>query len=40
VRVLPPHEKAHRRINNRRMKEELRVALRYPDYDQGLRVSC
>jgi nucleoside-diphosphate-sugar epimerase len=33
----PPHEKAHRRINNRRMKEELRVELRYPDYDQGLR---
>ncbi len=35
----PPHEKAHRRINNRRMKEELPVTLRYPDYDQGLRVS-
>lgn len=33
----PPHEKAHRRINNRRMKEELRVDLHYPDYDQGLR---
>jgi nucleoside-diphosphate-sugar epimerase len=39
VRVLPPHEKAHRRINNRRMKGELSVALRYPDYDQGLRAS-
>jgi nucleoside-diphosphate-sugar epimerase len=35
----PPHEKAHRRINNRRMKEELRVALQFPDFDQGLRGS-
>jgi nucleoside-diphosphate-sugar epimerase len=35
----PPHEKANRRINNRRMKEELRVELRYPNYDQGLRAS-
>jgi nucleoside-diphosphate-sugar epimerase len=35
----PPHEKAHRRINNRRMKEELQVELRYPDYEQGLRAS-
>ena len=32
-----PHEKAQRRINNRRMKEELRVELRYPDFEQGLR---
>jgi nucleoside-diphosphate-sugar epimerase len=32
----PPHEKANRRINNRRMKEELRVALRFPDFYQGL----
>jgi len=35
----PPHEKAHRRINNRRMKEELQVALHFPEYDQGLRAS-
>ena len=35
----PPHEKAHRRISNRRMKEELHVTLAYPDYDQGLRAS-
>ncbi len=36
----PPHEKAHRRLNNRRMKVELHGVLRYPDYDQGLRASC
>jgi hypothetical protein len=35
----PPHEKAHRRISNRRMKEELRLSLQHPDYDQGLRAS-
>lgn len=35
----PPHEKANRRINNRRLKEELQVELRYPDYLQGLRAS-
>jgi nucleoside-diphosphate-sugar epimerase len=35
----PPHEKAHRRINNRRMKQELQAELRYPDYEQGLRAS-
>jgi nucleoside-diphosphate-sugar epimerase len=35
----PPHELANRRINNRRMKEELRVELQYPDFDQGLRAS-
>src|SRR5262245_41515438 len=34
----PPHELANRRINNRRMKEELGVELQYPDYDQGLRL--
>jgi nucleoside-diphosphate-sugar epimerase len=33
----PPHEKAHRRINNRRMKTQLNVELRYPNYEQGLR---
>jgi nucleoside-diphosphate-sugar epimerase len=35
----PPHEWAHRRLNNRRMKEDLRVELRYPDFEQGLRAS-
>jgi nucleoside-diphosphate-sugar epimerase len=35
----PPHEKANRRISNRRMKEELGVALCYPDFEQGLRAS-
>jgi nucleoside-diphosphate-sugar epimerase len=35
----PPHEKANRRLNNRRMKEDLQVRLRYPDYEQGLRAS-
>jgi nucleoside-diphosphate-sugar epimerase len=35
----PPHERADRRINNRRMKEELQAELRYPDYEQGLRSS-
>lgn len=35
----PPHEKGNRRINNRRMKEELEIELRYPDFAQGLRVS-
>jgi nucleoside-diphosphate-sugar epimerase len=32
----PPHEKANRRLNNRRMKEELHAVLRYPDYYGGL----
>ena len=35
----PPHEKGQRRLNNRRMKAELRAALRYPDFDRGLRAS-
>ncbi len=35
----PPHEKGNRRLNNRRMKAELHAALRYPDYDGGLRAS-
>jgi nucleoside-diphosphate-sugar epimerase len=35
----PPHEKAHRRINNRRLKTELGLALAYPDYYLGLRRS-
>jgi nucleoside-diphosphate-sugar epimerase len=36
---LPPHESANRRINNRRMLEELKMELRYPNYDVGLRAS-
>lgn len=36
----PPHEKGHRRISNRRMKEELHATLRYPDYKQGLSASA
>jgi nucleoside-diphosphate-sugar epimerase len=32
----PPHEKANRRIGNRRMKDELGVVLAYPDYRRGL----
>jgi nucleoside-diphosphate-sugar epimerase len=36
---LPPHEKANRRINNRRLKAELGFELRYPTYDGGLRAS-
>jgi nucleoside-diphosphate-sugar epimerase len=35
----PPHEKANRRIRNRRMKEELGVRLAYPDYRRGLAAS-
>jgi hypothetical protein len=37
--LTPPHEKGQRRLNNRRMKEELRAVLRYPDFDGGLRAS-
>jgi nucleoside-diphosphate-sugar epimerase len=36
---LPPHERANRRIVNRRMREELGVTLRYPSYVEGLRAS-
>ena len=34
-----PHESANRRIRNARMKEELRVELRYAGYRQGLAAS-
>ncbi len=34
---IPPHERAHRRINNLRLKRDLGVVLQYPNYDQGLR---
>jgi nucleoside-diphosphate-sugar epimerase len=36
---LPPHETANRRISNRRMREELKVLLLYPEYRSGLRAS-
>ena len=35
----PPHEKTNRRLNNRRMKEDLHAVLRYPDHEQGMRAS-
>ncbi len=35
----PPHEDGQRRLNNRRMKAELHVALCFPDFDTGLRAS-
>lgn len=38
-RPPPPHEKGHRRIRNRRLVEELGVALQYPDYRAGLSAS-
>jgi nucleoside-diphosphate-sugar epimerase len=36
---LPPHERANRRIVNRRLREELGLALRYPSYEEGLTAS-
>jgi nucleoside-diphosphate-sugar epimerase len=36
---LPAHERANRRILNRRLREELGVALRYPTYEEGLPAS-
>ena len=35
----PPHEKGNRRVNNSRMKGELHVELRYPNFDQGISAS-
>jgi len=32
----PGHERAHRRIVNRRLRTELEVSLRYPSYREGL----
>ncbi|HMF13049.1 MAG TPA: SDR family NAD(P)-dependent oxidoreductase, partial [Gemmataceae bacterium] len=37
--ALPPHETANRRVSNRRMVEELKVDLRYPNYEAGLQAS-
>jgi nucleoside-diphosphate-sugar epimerase len=34
--VVPPHERGHRRIVSRRMREELGVTLRSPNYEAGL----
>lgn len=34
--VAGPPDVSHRRIGNRRMREELGVELRYPSYEQGL----
>jgi nucleoside-diphosphate-sugar epimerase len=33
---MPPHERANRRVLNRRLREELRLALRYPSCVKGL----
>jgi nucleoside-diphosphate-sugar epimerase len=37
--VVPPHERGQRRIVSTRMREELRVTLRYPNHDVGLLAS-
>jgi nucleoside-diphosphate-sugar epimerase len=37
---LPPHETANRRLNNKRMCEELGVELGYPTYLEGLAAIC
>jgi nucleoside-diphosphate-sugar epimerase len=34
-----PHERGHRRVSNRRMREELQVTLKYPTYVEGLAAS-
>jgi nucleoside-diphosphate-sugar epimerase len=36
---LPAHERANRRILNRRLRADLGVALRYPSYEEGLPAS-
>jgi nucleoside-diphosphate-sugar epimerase len=35
--VLPPHERAHRRVSNKRMRGELGVKPTYPSYRDGLK---
>jgi nucleoside-diphosphate-sugar epimerase len=37
--VVPLHERGHRRIVSRRMRQELGVTLRYPNYEEGLNAS-
>ena len=34
--IAPPQERGHRRIVSRRMREELGMTLRYPNYEAGL----
>ena len=34
--ALPAHERTNRRIRNRRLREELRMQLRFPSYVEGL----
>lgn len=36
---LPPHERANRRVSNKRMRSELGVKLAYPSYREGLAAS-
>ncbi len=33
---LPPHERANRRVSNRRLRTELGLSLRYPSFREGL----
>ena len=35
--AAPPHERANRRVSNRRLRAELGIELLYPDYRAGLR---
>jgi nucleoside-diphosphate-sugar epimerase len=37
---LPAHERADRRVGNRRLRQDLAVELRYPTYREGLAASC
>jgi nucleoside-diphosphate-sugar epimerase len=37
--LLPSHERANRRIDNRRLHNELKVNLQYPNYEVGLPAS-
>lgn len=36
---LPPHERANRRLRNRRLHEELQCTLRHPGYEEGISAS-
>ena len=36
---FPPHERANRRLSNRRMRADLKVNLEYPEFRSGLRAS-
>ena len=37
--IAPPHEKANRRLRNRRLREELDCQLHYEDFEDGIRAS-